>query len=57
MEEVAAMTVVALVGNLGGQFGLFLGVSLLSVIEILELFFEFGIIIYNIKANKAKKSV
>jgi hypothetical protein len=41
VEEVAATTPDSLVGNIGGQFGLFIGISLLSVIEIVEIIIQF----------------
>ena len=37
VDEVPAMTLNDLLGNLGGQLGLFIGISFLSLIELIEL--------------------
>jgi hypothetical protein len=37
-----------LFSNVGGTLGLFVGISLLSVIEIVEILFEFVLIIFNL---------
>ncbi len=39
VEETPAMTFPTLLGNLGGQLGLFLGMSFLSFIELFEILF------------------
>ena len=46
--EVAQMDIVALLANIGGTLGLFMGVSVFSVCEIIELFIE----IYFVKKRK-----
>jgi len=40
------MDVVALLANIGGTMGLFLGVSLLHVCELAEAFIELGFLVY-----------
>ena len=37
MEEQPSIDMFTLIGNVGGQFGLFIGISLLSIVEVLEL--------------------
>ena len=44
---------VDLVSNIGGTIGLFLGVSFLSFIEIIDLFFHLGLAFYNAKPVSA----
>jgi hypothetical protein len=36
-----------LISNIGGILGLFLGVSFLSIIELIELFLEILFLLYN----------
>ena len=43
-EEKAAMSLYNLIGVLGGHLHLFLGMSLLSIIELIELTFEFSLL-------------
>ena len=43
--ETSSMDVVSLLANIGGTMGLFLGVSLLHVCEIVEAFIELGFLI------------
>lgn len=52
-SEIAKTTVVNLFCNIGGLTGLFLGMSLLSFIEIIELFCEIIYINTNFGLNKA----
>jgi hypothetical protein len=44
VHEKPAMTTEMLLGYIGGQLGLFLGISFLSLVELLEIFFEFLIL-------------
>ena len=44
--ETPSMDVVALLANIGGTMGLFLGVSLLHVCELVEAFVELGFLAY-----------
>ena len=52
IKEMESQTVLDLISNVGGTLGLFIGISLLSFIEILEIVFEFLMGIY-----KSKKKV
>ena len=53
-SEFPSMDGTALLGNLGGNLGLFLGMSVLSIIEILEVFIESAIYMYALlKKNKS----
>ena len=40
IEESASQTIVSLISNIGGTLGLFMGISLLSLIELLEIITE-----------------
>lgn len=51
LTEVASMTILNLISNTGGLFGLFLGMSLLSLIEFLELVTE---LIYFFLCNQSQ---
>jgi hypothetical protein len=51
VQEVAATTVDSLVGNIGGQFGLFIGISLISLIDLFEIIIDFLIIVWERKQN------
>jgi hypothetical protein len=44
IEENAQMTFETLLGSIGGQLGLFIGISVLSLMEVIELFFEFFLV-------------
>lgn len=46
-EEVPAITGTSVLGTIGGNLGLFIGASLLTVIELVELFIEFLFIAFN----------
>ena len=46
IEESPSITEISLVSNIGGTLGLFLGISLLSFIEIFEILFEIMFIIF-----------
>ena len=52
-QESAKTEMVDLVSNIGGTIGLFLGVSFLSFIEIIDLFFHLGLVFYNAKPVSA----
>ena len=54
VDEVPSMTLNDLLGNLGGQLGLFIGISFLSLVEILEIAFEVCFIVYENKKNKVR---
>jgi hypothetical protein len=47
IKETAAVTIDILLGNIGGVLGLFIGISMLSFIEIIELLLEIIRIVYN----------
>jgi hypothetical protein len=49
INEIPSTLLIDLVGNIGGQLGLFIGISLLSFIEIIELFIDFIIFCFNKK--------
>ncbi len=53
--ETPSMDVVALLANIGGTMGLFLGVSLLHVCELAEAFIELGFLAYE-KRRKVNAS-
>lgn len=46
VDEVPAVTFNGLLGNLGGQLGLFIGISILSFVEVIELLIACCIITY-----------
>lgn len=46
IEEIPALDFQAYLANIGGQLGLFIGISILSLLEILELIIEIGYILY-----------
>lgn len=52
--EIAAMTLITLVSNIGGVLGLFLGISFLSFVEVFELSFEIFLIIFKRYKSRAK---
>ena len=55
--ETPSMDVVALLANIGGTMGLFLGVSLLHVCELVEAFVELGFLAYEKRQREKVKSV
>ena len=52
-QESAKTQMVDLVSGIGGTIGLFLGVSFLSFIEIIDLFFHMGLAFYKAKPVSA----
>lgn len=46
ISQAAQMSVLDLMSNIGGVFGLFIGISLLSLVEIFEIFIEIIFIIF-----------
>ena len=54
VEENAAMTFQSLLGTVGGQLGLFIGISFLSLIEIIEIAIELAYFHYKFKNEKSK---
>ncbi|RNA40663.1 acid-sensing ion channel 1-like isoform X1 [Brachionus plicatilis] len=58
IEEIRELSFGSLLGNLGGQFGLFLGLSFLTFVEIFEILFEIVMIFLSnrIKTKLVKKS-
>ena len=54
--ELAAMTLNGLFGNLGGQMGLFIGISFLSLVEVIELIVTICVTIFNQKKRKIQNS-
>ena len=55
VDEVPSMTLNDLLGNLGGQLGLFIGISFLSLVEIIELIVAICITIFNQRKGKFVK--
>jgi hypothetical protein len=51
ITEKPSFTFVDLVSNVGGTFGLFIGISLLSLLEIVELIYEILLIYFKNKDN------
>jgi hypothetical protein len=51
VSETPKVGVISLISNIGGTLGLFLGISLLSFVEIVEIFFEIVFILFT-KKNK-----
>lgn len=49
-EQTATLTVVDVVSNVGGQTGLWIGVSFLSIMELIEMFYR--LIMYQIRTAK-----
>ena len=45
--ELPALTAVSLFGNIGGNLGLFIGISILTFIEIVELLITVMMIVFN----------
>lgn len=45
ISEKPSMTLNGLISNIGGTIGLFLGMSVMSLIEVLELIFSMGCIL------------
>ena len=46
VAEIPSVTEVDLISKWGGMFGLFLGLSVLSMVEIVEIFFEVALILF-----------
>ncbi len=55
--EAPAVTIELLLGNVGGQMDLFVGLSLLTFVEIFELIFEIIVSYFRIKMHKNKQQV
>ena len=55
--ENPSSTVNDLFGNLGGQFGLFIGLSILSFMEIIDLFIAIFIILFDHRKNRTEIKV
>jgi hypothetical protein len=55
IDEVPAMTLNDLLGNLGGQLGLFIGISFLSLVELIELIVTLSITVYYQRKGKIIK--
>ena len=51
MSQSQLMTFVDLISNVGGTFGLFIGISFLSFAEIIELIFQIIFILFEKKNN------
>ena len=54
IEETPSVTLFNLISNIGGTLGLFIGISLLSFIEIIEIFYELLVTIVKYKQNISK---
>lgn len=54
--EIENVTLFDLISNIGGILGLFLGVSFLSFVELLEILIEILIMIYECISQRLKKS-
>lgn len=52
ISETAAIDSASLVSNIGGTLGLFLGMSILSFVEVIELVIELFYYIYNKNESK-----
>ncbi len=50
--ESPAMTFELLLGDVGGQIHLFIGISFLSLLEVVELIVEFLILFYKVTVKK-----
>ncbi len=55
VDEVPAMTLNDLLGNLGGQLGLFIGISFLSLVELIELIVTLTMTVYYQRKGKIIK--
>ena len=55
VEEEARITVVSLIGTFGGQLHVFLGMSLLSFVEVAEMALTFAALFFDKKYKKKKK--
>ena len=57
IQEVEKMTIVDLIAGIGGTLGLFIGISFLSLIEIIHAAFEIIVLLFKkeIKINKVRK--
>jgi amiloride-sensitive sodium channel subunit alpha len=51
ITEKPSFTFVDLVSNVGGTFGLFIGISLLSLLEVVEIIYEMLLIYFKNKSN------
>jgi hypothetical protein len=56
VDEVPAMTLNDLLGNLGGQLGLFIGISFLSLVELIELIVTLSLTVYYQRKGKIIKN-
>ena len=52
VTETPKVGVISLISNIGGTLGLFLGISLLSFVEIVEIFFEIVFILFTKKESR-----
>jgi hypothetical protein len=51
-----SMDIVAFLGNIGGTIGLFLGISVLSVCELIHVLFESFFLLIQVNSNKLQKT-
>jgi hypothetical protein len=56
VDEVPAMNLNDLLGNLGGQLGLFIGISFLSLVELIELIVTLSLTVYYQRKGKIMKN-
>ncbi len=54
IDQIAQMTVFDLISNIGGNLGLFIGISFLSFAELIELLVEFICIILGLKGIRSQ---
>ena len=54
ISEIQALNIVSLLSNIGGTIGLFLGGSILSFVEFLEIFLEFLFVLCDYSSSKNK---
>ena len=57
ITENESITLVSLLSNIGGSIGLFLGSSLLSIVELVEIFIKFLIFLNKFKSNSKLKQI
>ena len=54
ISEQEALTIIDMIANVGGTLGLFIGISLLSFLEMIEIIIKIGSILVKNKVKKIK---